>query len=711
MLRSLASSTYKNYKIFIDFIVAVLLLYIYTLLTSSIYSNYTLVENSSIEYIILTIIYLVIAVILDKKHHLLISLVLVSFYISLDSISLIYNRTIDYTYISQIPLLWDAIIHSKGLVVYIIAFMFLIFVIFLLFRYSVVRKVVLSYAIVTLLIGIMIYETQYLSKIFARSYCNLAKYEKKFWSEKRFINYIQTGRISSFLYEGMVKNENLEIAKKFKVNQREELKVLVKKIKNHINLKNVYMIGLESFFLPSRLKNIVLNKTIEQSFITKDSSTHTASIFGGATIQSEFEILCGVPALQMFSAFELTEFMGTPTNCLPTILKELGYATIFTNTYKPQPSYASAKSMGFDDVNFAKEFVPNKDSYLTNKNISNGEYAIFDSDMFLQNSIYIQKNYIDKNIPIFNYMFSVYGHAFHEMTSKDRPQIIDVKNSDELKISKHSIRAINQNYYRIKALEKYINGLSTNNPDALIILYSDHLPVLEGANSYSRYGMSKDKLFSNYLFVKNASDIIRYKDVNLYSLKDIILNLLSDGWYCKNNACIIDFKNDDRFSRENDYYKIMAPAMQQPDIGNLAPLKIGSRYKFDSDMLVFKGFSTPENNFRWSDEKESEIAFKLSSYADIEMLSLDINMATLGMQSIEIMLNNKLIFSDKISTTNKTISLKINSSILKANNILNIKLRDAKMPGNGDARILAMQFRYLEIKKGLDDIMHNKDKD
>jgi len=680
------------FKFTIYYIFTAIIIQLYSLVSKGYYSDFSLFENSVVEYIILTVLYFISFIILDKKKF-LIPFIIISIYAILDTVSLIYNRNLDYSYLSNIPLLYDAILHSKGSIVYIILFIILSIILFLIYKFILIRKLLFIY----FLIGVF-FVCLVTSKLFSDYFIILnekyATYEKKFWSnDKLYLDAKKTGRLSSFLYDGIIKSKNMEKAKQFQVNQPKELKKIVANLKDKIQKRDLYIVGLESFFIPQRLTNLKLNQKIP---IIKNASKHRSSIFGGGTIQSEFEVLCGVPAIQKFSAFELTEFKGASTNCLPTILKELGYSTIFTNSFKPQPSISAASGLGFTDINFPIEYMPNTKTYLTNKNISKGEYAIFDNDLFTQNSNYIKENY--QNKPILNYMFSVWGHAFHEMTDPNRLQIIKVINKDKLNLSDHTQRAINQQFYRIKAIKKYLEHIKKVSPDALVVLYSDHLPVLDNKDSYKTYGL-KDGLFDNFLLIMDRGKIIKYDKVNLYVVMDIILDRLTDGWYCKNNSCKLDETYDKRYNHIDDYYKIMIPAMKKPSIDSLSVIKLNKSYFFNSYKLHFDGFSDAEEEFRWTSDIKSTISFKYT-LTDNNINNLSLNIGTLGKQNITIYLNDNIILNNKNINGDTILNLKLNKSFFSKTGINKIKFKmpNARKAGNGDSRILSVKFKSLKLE-------------
>jgi hypothetical protein len=68
---------------------------------------------------------------------------------------------------------------------------------------------------------------------------------------------------------------------------------------------------------------------------------------------------------------------------------------------------------------------------------------------------------------------------------------------------------------------------------------------------------------------------------------------------------------------------------------------------------------------------------------------------TLGSQSIQISLNNNIVFDDLVEG-NTELVFEVNS-LRHGYNILKFSLPDAKQPNESDKRLLALAFREFEI--------------
>lgn len=345
----------------------------------------------------------------------------------------------------------------------------------------------------------------------------------------------------------------------------------VASIRPHQNRRNVHLIVLESFLDPRLFNDLHFSRSpvhpeFEKLFDNKLGLSRSP-VFGGATAQAEFELLCGVPAFEKISSVEFNAFTGAAANCLPEVLSQLGYRSVASNAYKPNffnalPGY---KGVGFTERFFPQEFYSAAESYLHFGNPGEEEY-LFDAQLFEQNLAFIKSHLLNKpEQPLFNYVMTIYGHTPHLLDNNQRPEIIQLQSGFE---DDHLQRAANQFYYRTQAIAAYVNQLLAVDKHSLIVLVSDHVPPLRnGPNTYEalRY---MDNIDQNYYYNRIAiieNGVVRqYPPMNHYELPPLILNYLSDGAYCQTNRCAF-FNNRHRLAREEyleDYLALMAHASE-----------------------------------------------------------------------------------------------------------------------------------------------------
>ena len=345
----------------------------------------------------------------------------------------------------------------------------------------------------------------------------------------------------------------------------------VEAIRPHQNRRNVHLIVLESFldFCSSgtrRFSRSPVHPAFEKLF-GDNLSLSRSPVFGGATAQAEFEVLCGVPALEMVSSVEFNAFTGAPANCLPQVLRQLGYRSVASNAYKPNffnalPGYRGA---GFSERYFPQEFYSATKSYLHFGNPGKEEY-LFDASLFEQNLAFVKSHLQNKlGQPLFNYVMTIYGHTPHLLDKDKRPEIIQLQSTYK---DDHLQRAVNQFYYRTEAIARYINQLLAVDKHSLIVLVSDHVPPLRnGPNTYQalRYLDNVDQsYYYNRMAIIEDGMVKQYSPMNHYELPPLILNYLSDGSYCQTNRCAF-LDKEQRLARQDhqeDYLTLMAHASE-----------------------------------------------------------------------------------------------------------------------------------------------------
>jgi phosphoglycerol transferase MdoB-like AlkP superfamily enzyme len=338
-----------------------------------------------------------------------------------------------------------------------------------------------------------------------------------------------------------------------------------------LDKRNVHIIVLESFLDPRLFSKLdfsipPVHPAFDELF-GEHLSLSVSPVFGGATAQAEFEILCGVPALEYLSSVEFNVFNGSAAFCLPGQLASLGYYTSASNTYKPNffNAVAAYQGAGFSISHFPKEFSPTGNSYLEFGDPGVEEY-IFDQELFEQNLDYVKK-YLSENPekPFFNYLLTIYGHTPHLLDPDKRDELIELR-SDYM--DDHLIRATNQFYYRGEAIANYVKSLIRLDPDSLIILISDHVPPLRnGPNTYEALAYLdgvENAYYYNRLAIIDRGQAIAVPLIHHYDIPALVLNSLSEGAYCQNQGC--SFMNgSDTYSEDERlkaYLRLMAHASE-----------------------------------------------------------------------------------------------------------------------------------------------------
>lgn len=380
------------------------------------------------------------------------------------------------------------------------------------------------------------------------------------------VNVERNGRVVTALYNEAKRRQTLADIANYRDIDKLSLKLpATLETPGFANGKNVHLIVLEGFIDPTLLGNLPNKVNPAHPDFTKlvetGQSFSISPVFGGYTAQAEFEMLCGVPAFQEFDEIEFNVFTGSPTYCLPSILQRFGYQTKASNGFKPDffntmPAY---RGIGFDSAYFAKEYTPTMETYLSKGEEHDNKY-FFDGDMYEQNLGLVKRLLAEKR-PFFNYVLTVYGHLPFHYGSRVGPPLFKLPNIDpELE------RIINQHYYRTLALAKYMHQLMALDPEALIVLISDHLPPLQGGfDAYDALGyLSKDlsdRFYRNRLLVFRGGKLEKQDLFYHFNIYRLILDFVSNQGYCRTKPC--DFRyplNKEAF--RDDYHILMGLASQ-----------------------------------------------------------------------------------------------------------------------------------------------------
>ena len=391
------------------------------------------------------------------------------------------------------------------------------------------------------------------------------------YSDSRSVE--NNGRIAMLLYREAQRQSSLAQLAPYRNRPAYDQQVAASMddLQPHNLRRNIHLIVLESFLDPRLFHDLDFSgppahPEFDKLFADKLGLSR-APVFGGATAQAEFEVLCGVPAFEILSSVEFNVFTGAQAHCLPSKLSKLGYRSVATNSYKPNffnalPGYLG---MGFTESYFPREFSGARKSYLRFGDPGKEEY-LFDRPLFEQNLAFI-KTHLQRHAdqPLFNYLLTIYGHTPHILDPDKRPEIIQLQSdySDD-----HLQRVVNQFYYRTEAIADYVNQLLSIDRESLIILISDHVPPLRnGPNTYQALGYldnKKNSYYYNRIAIIENGEAKVYPVMHHYELPPLIFNYLSNGEYCRQHACAFMYP-DQRMPRKaymQDYLRLMAHAAE-----------------------------------------------------------------------------------------------------------------------------------------------------
>ncbi|HEX2668862.1 MAG TPA: LTA synthase family protein [Gammaproteobacteria bacterium] len=245
-------------------------------------------------------------------------------------------------------------------------------------------------------------------------------------------------------------------------------------------------------------------------------------VFGGGTANSEFEALCGMPAFD--DAIVFVTGLDRPALCLPRILAQAGY-----HTYAVTPDAFGVWNRGhvFRHVGFQRFY----DGDNFDPDDRNGGFMA-DQALFEQWEALAAKQPAPG--PAFTYIATVSGHYPFELDARKRPSRIHGSSKDRL-IDGYADSV----YYDTAELAAYIQRLRARDPDALIVAFGDHLPVLgDGFAPFHRSGLTglREEEFTPamlevhqstpLLVIDGRNGPLKLGHLSLYELPRLLLGLL-----------------------------------------------------------------------------------------------------------------------------------------------------------------------------------------
>ena len=499
-----------------------------------------------------------------KERALLAAIPIFLLYLLHDAFYLIYGKVFRFINFSEVPELLQVVPWTTALLLIVI---FVLPLLWILLRLNYQRPIRIVVAVLPLVLVATIIETT--PTAFADGFKSIAHEIVKYSDGKSVEN---NGRLAMLVYREAQRTATLDKISPYRNREVyvQNIAARIEQIKPHLKARNVHLIVMESLLDPRLFAGLKFSQppvhpAFEKRFGNKLGFS-ISPVFGGATAQAEFEVLCGVPAFEKLSSVEFNVFTGSQAHCLPGLLNALNYRTTASNAYKPNffnaiPGY---QGMGFSELHFPVEFYSATESYLHFNTAGNEDY-MFDGDLFNQNLAFVKQhleNHQDQ--PLLNYMMTIYGHTPHLLDPELRPEIIQTRSAFE---DDHLQRSTNQFYYRTQAIADYVEKLIALDKNSLIVIVSDHVPPLHyGPNTFKalRYMDNREQgMYYNRIAVIENGKVVKYDPVHHYELPDLVLNYLTDGDHCQHQACAhLGKTTPTRDARLDAYLTLMAHASE-----------------------------------------------------------------------------------------------------------------------------------------------------
>ncbi|MFZ7943808.1 sulfatase-like hydrolase/transferase [Neobacillus sp. 19] len=238
---------------------------------------------------------------------------------------------------------------------------------------------------------------------------------------------------------------------------------------------NVIMIMSEAFWDPTVMTNVEFNKDPLPFFhklqAEQSGGKVTVPVFGGSTVNTEFEVLTGV-STQFLPAGSIPylNYVTKPIPALPNIFRNNGYETTGIHTFHHWFYQRSAvyEKLGFDRFE-SLEYIPNP--------VPDGNFI---HDQTITDEILRKLNLGGK--PNFIFAVTTQNHGPYQTEGK-KPYAnmeVNLKNGKSFSAdAKNILEVYSDNLTEIdKQLERLITELEKSNQKTIVVFWGDHLPLL-----------------------------------------------------------------------------------------------------------------------------------------------------------------------------------------------------------------------------------------
>jgi len=311
--------------------------------------------------------------------------------------------------------------------------------------------------------------------------------------------------------------------------------------------RSVHLILVESLIDPTRNKESKFSRDPFspqfRTWVDGQGGFALSPVFGARSPDTEFEILCGIPATLDGSQVVMAELKVASLDCLPRKLARLGWKTLATQPIAPQ-IFKTAKA--YDILGFAESrFSPDLDmsdtdiGQFTSNMGAVTALETLSSDSLLRQNMEALGPDLKSGKRVFNYVFMTGGHYPFGLDETKRPQVVSATPASDI-----YTRYVNAVYYNTLALERYVQDVFDLDPTALIVILGDHGPPLGEAvrvTADGRAGTWSVETLRHRVPLVMLEGARTYSTtlptVPAYLLPELILDRLTNGEFCQANIC------------------------------------------------------------------------------------------------------------------------------------------------------------------------------
>ncbi len=331
------------------------------------------------------------------------------------------------------------------------------------------------------------------------------------------LNYSQNGMLLGFILNS--RYMFVDIPENY---NKEEIENITKSVKRRTNINkrvkpNIIFILSEAFWDPTVMEGLNFSEDPIPYFHSLQEKTTTGTllvpVFGGGTVNTEFEILTGFSAQFIpKGTIAYSNYINKPMNSLASILAKEGYKSTVVHTYHNWFYRRNhvLKNLGFDN------FI----SYEFFNDPKTVGYYVEDNEVM--DRVLDELNSNDN--PQFVFAITMQGHGpYYKDTYPERTIQVDGDISQEAKdiIETYAMTISDVD----KSLERLISQLEKVKHPTIVVFFGDHLPVLgNDFMVYKETGYFKDtRDYEDYLKAYSVPFIIW----NNYSIKKEELKISS----------------------------------------------------------------------------------------------------------------------------------------------------------------------------------------
>ena len=292
---------------------------------------------------------------------------------------------------------------------------------------------------------------------------------------------------------------------------------------------NVIVIMSESFMDPNILENITFSQNPVSNFhrLAEEhiSGNVVVPVFGGGTINTEFEFLLGTPHVFFGSRFYVPAetpqryFTSEVLSAMPWLFRQNGYRTIGVHPF--HGNFFNRNDLypliGFDYF-YSLDHMPDAPVW--------GEFV---SDAYFTDRIIEQILLAEQvNEPLFLFGISMQNHWEFEPMKYGTLDLAVMAESPYL--SAYEIQRMNsflQGIYDAdKQLGRLVEFIESRNTPTILVFFGDHLPIL---------GLHSDRIFESLGFVSHQEDFNwdLYDRANIFQTQYLVwanYEIPQDGW-------------------------------------------------------------------------------------------------------------------------------------------------------------------------------------